>query len=314
MQAVPGAPAVDAPSPADGLREGRRVALAGVLVSLVLAIVNLIVGRQTGSLSVVAIGIEFAGDVLASSVVLVGLWVASRPPDANHPYGHGRIETVAGLFVAFVLMAGGAGIVFRGFSTLGEHAVVPGMPAVVSLAVAMAVRAVTCVAKFAAARRIGSLALRSDGWNDAVDIVSGAAALGAVLLSRFDPAAFQTADSWGSIVVGVIVGGTGVRLARAATLDLADTMPSKAMIEEAHRVALAVPGVMAVEKKFARKTGLQYHVDLHLEVDPEMSVRESHRIGHEVQARVRDTLPWVADVLVHIEPAGQRRRPTNGPS
>jgi cation diffusion facilitator family transporter len=312
MPAAPGVPAdAETASPVDGLREGRRVALAGVLVSALLSIGNVVIGRQTGSLSVLAIGIEFAGDVLASSVVLVGLFVASRPPDANHPYGHGRIETVAGLFVAFVLMAGGVAIVLGGVSTLGEHAVVPGGLAVLALAVTMVVRAVTCLMKFGAARRIGSLALRSDGWNDAVDILSGAAALGAVLLARLDPDAFQTADSWGAIVVGMIVGWTGARLARAATLDLADTMPSAAMIEEAHRVALAVPGVIAVEKKFARKTGLQYHVDLHLEVDPEMSVRESHRIGHEVQARVRDTLPWVADVLVHIEPAGQPRRRPN---
>src|SRR5690606_10685429 len=91
-------------SPADGLSEGRRITVASIVVSVLLAIVNVMVGSRTGSVSVLAIGFEFAGDVLASAVVLVGLVVASRPPDANHPYGHGRIETVAGLFVSFVLM------------------------------------------------------------------------------------------------------------------------------------------------------------------------------------------------------------------
>lgn len=296
----------------DGLRQGRRIAVAGVFVSAVLAIVNVVVGSRTGSVSVVAIGLEFAGDVLASGVVLVGLFVASRPPDDNHPYGHGRIETVAGLFVGFVLMAAGAAIVLRSLMALREPTIVPAAAAIVSLVVAMAVRAVMCTVKLRVARRIGSLALRSDAWNDSVDILSGAAALTAVVLAQLDPARFASADAWGGAVVGIIVAWTGIRVVRLATLDLADTMPDPRMIEAARRVALAVPGVVAVEKQFARKTGLQYHIDLHLEVDPEMTVRESHRIGHDVQARVRDELSWVADVLVHVEPAGGVRPPGAG--
>lgn len=273
-------------------------------MSTALAVLNVIVGLRAGSVSVLAIGLEFAGDVLASCVVWIGLQMASRPPDANHPYGHGRLETVAGLFVGIVLMLGGLGIIVRSLASLREPLVQPGAAAIVSIAAAMAVRMVTSVIKFRLARRIGSLALRSDAWNDSVDILSGAAALTAVLLVRFEPARFAAADSWGGAVVGLIVAWTGARLARLATIDLADTMPDPGILEDARRVALGVPGVIAVEKQFARKTGLKYHIDLHLEVDPEMTVRESHRIGHDVQAKVLESLPWVADVLVHVEPAG----------
>ncbi len=286
------------------LARGRWLAAVSVAASAALAVLNIAVGLSVGSASVLAVGVEFAGDVLTSSVVLVGLLVASRPPDENHPYGHGRLETVAGLFVGFVLMAGGAGIAWRSLEGIPAPLLPPGWPAVAVLLVAIVVRGVMAALKFRAARQIRSHALRSDAWNDAVDILSALVGLTAVTLARFWPESFGEADHYGGFVVGLIVGATGVRVARSATLDLADTMPDPSMLEAARRVALAVPGVVAVEKQFARKTGLQYHVDLHLEVDPDMTVRESHRIAHDVQARVREALPWVADVLVHVEPAG----------
>jgi cation diffusion facilitator family transporter len=286
------------------LSRGRRLALFSVLASAGLAAMNVAVGLAAGSMSVVAIGVEFAGDVLGSTVVFVGLLVASRPPDDNHPYGHGRIETVAGLFVGFVLMAGGAGIVWRSIADVGFQGEAPEWPALVVLVLAIAVRSVMAAQKFRVARQIGSLALRSDAWNDAVDILSAGVALLAVALSRAFPDRLLAADHYGAVVVGLIVAGTGVRIVRSATMDLADTMPDRGMIEAVRRIALSVPGVDAVEKQYARKTGLRYHIDLHVEVAPDMTVRESHRIAHEVQASVLQQLAWVAGVLVHVEPAG----------
>lgn len=274
------------------------------MTSAALAALNIAVGLSAGSASVVAIGVEFAGDVLASSVVLIGLIVASRPPDANHPYGHGRIETVAGLFVGFVLVTGGLSIAWRSMAAIGSQPHAPDGAAVIALGVAIVVRGVMSVLKFRTARQIGSMALRSDAWNDSVDILSAVVGLGAVLVSRSAPDRFLAADHYGAFVVGLIVVATGMRVTRAATLDLADTMPDPAMTDAVRAVALTVAGVDAVEKQHARKTGLRYHIDLHIEVDPAMTVRESHRIAHGVQDAIRRRLPWVADVLVHVEPAG----------
>jgi cation diffusion facilitator family transporter len=286
------------------LARGRRLAVISVVASAALAALNIAVGLSARSVSVVAIGVEFAGDVLASSVVLVGLVLASRPPDANHPYGHGRIETVAGLFVGFVLVAGGVGIAWRSMASIGSAPLAPGVAAVMALVVAIVVRGVMAALKFRTAGRIGSLALRSDAWNDSVDILSAGVGLGAVLLARTSPERFAAADHVGAFFVGLIVVATGVRVTRTATLDLADTMPDPAMTDAVRTVALSVPGVDAVEKQHARKTGFRYHIDLHIEVDPAMTVRESHRIAHDVQDVIRRQLHWVADVLVHVEPTG----------
>jgi cation diffusion facilitator family transporter len=281
----------------------RRLAILSVVVNAGLSALNLSAGLVADSTSTVALGVEFAGDVLASSVVLAGLAMAARPPDANHPYGHGRLETVAGLLVGFTLVAGGIGIAYRSLAVAGASHSPPGALAVWGLLVTIAVRVATAALKFRIGGHVRSTSLVADAWNDAVDLVSAVVALAAVALSRWHPDRFLLADHAGGVVVGLVVVLTGAQIVRQATLELADTMPSPAFTAELGAAVMSVPGVLGVEKQLARKTGLQYHVDLHIEVDPALTVRASHAIAHDVKRRVLADVPWVADVLVHIEPA-----------
>lgn len=283
-------------------RSGRRVALAGIGASLALASINIVVGVMTRSTSVFATGVEFAGDVLASTVVLFGLIAAARPADDNHPYGHGRIETLAAFVVGLVLSAGGAGICWNSLQEVGSPHAAPSAWALAALIVAIAVRAVMSALKFRIGRRIRSSSLVADAWNDAVDILSAAAALTAVALTIYDNERFHAADHYGGFVVGVVVIVTGLRVLRDASLELMDTMPHPEMMASVRDAALAVPGVSGVDKAYARKTGMAYHVDLHIEVDPAMSVAAAHAVSGMVRHRVRAEVPWVADVLVHVEP------------
>jgi len=164
------------------------------------------------------------------------------------------------------------------------------------------VKSLMATAKFLAGRNTGSAALMADACNDAVDIISAMAAMGALLLTFSDPARFLAADHYGGAAVGLVVIYTGLRVVRDASLELIDTMPPPHVLDEIRRVALAVPDVRALEKLWARKTGLQYHVDLHLHVDPEMTVAASHEVAGRVRHRLREVLPVVVDVLVHVEP------------
>jgi cation diffusion facilitator family transporter len=288
---------------ADRFRAGRRVAIAGLAVSALLSVLNLVVGVLAGSTSVMAIGLEFAADVAASGIVLVGMIVGARPADANHPYGHGRVETLAGFVVGIVVLAGGVAICYRSLQAIGEAQPPPRPFAIASLLIAIVLRAVLSTIKFRVGRRIQSGSLVADAWNDTIDILSAAAALTAVGLTLYDPVRFQAADHYGGFAVGLIVILTGIRIARDASLELVDTMPEPGMADQIRRAAAAVPGVLEVEKVYARKTGLQYHVDLHIEVDPKLTVEASHGISGHVRSAVRTELPWVADVLVHVEPA-----------
>lgn len=285
------------------LRLGRRVAILSILASAVLASGNVTVGLLAGSTSVVATGLEFAGDVLASTVVLAGMLMASKPADLNHPYGHGRFEILAGLVVGLILAGGGAGICYRSLLDVGKVHAPPSAYASWSLVGAILIRSVMASIKFRVGRRIQSSSLVADAQNDAVDILSATAALAALGLTLSNPARFLAADHYGGFTVGLVVILTGLRVMRDASRDLMDTMPDGRSLNEIRAVVMRVPGVVGVEKCFARRTGLQHHVDIHLEVDPNLTVWESHDIATQVRIYLCRQLEWIADVLVHVEPA-----------
>ncbi len=285
------------------MRTGQRIAVLGMIVSAVLAALKIVAGLLANSNAVVADGLESAGDVLASGLVLLGLTLAAKPADSNHPYGHGRAEILTGLFIGFILFAAGTAISANAILSAGDETHVPAAFAVWPLILSIAVKGWLVGIKSSYGRKIGSAALLADAWNDSVDILSGAVALVAVGLTLFDPQRFLNADHYGAFGVGLIVIFTGIRVAHDTGLQLMDTMPDELLLDKIRDTAQLVAGVVGVEKCYARKTGLQYHVDLHLEVDPEITVRASHDIASHVRDRIRDDLDWVADVLVHVEPA-----------
>jgi cation diffusion facilitator family transporter len=282
---------------------GQRVALAGMIVSGSLATIKIAAGIMGHSTAVVADGLESAADVFASGIVLLGLTLAAKPPDWNHPYGHGRLETLTGLFVGFLLALAGVAISVNAMRQMGRSHPPPAAFVIWPLIGSAAVKSVLSGVKFHYGRKIRSAALVADAWNDGVDILSALAALVAVWFTLLGPREFLAADHWGAFAVGLIVVFTGIRVARDTALQLMDTMPDQETMSKIRNVALTVAGVRGVEKCYARKTGLQYHVDLHLEVDPDITVRQSHDIATNVRIAIKETLHWVADVLVHVEPA-----------
>ena len=272
-----------------------------------LACSNIIIGLLANSTSVVATGFEFAGDVLASSIVLIGMGVAARPADENHPYGHGRFETLSAFVVGVILAAAGVMICYQSLQAVGAKHAPPGVSAAAALVGAIVLRGIMSSVKFRVGRRLRSSALIADAWNDAVDILSALAALVAVALATYDPARFLAADHYGGFVVGIVVVITGLRVLRDASLELVDTMPEPELTGEIVKISRSVAGVQGIDKVFARKTGLQYHIDLHIEVDPTLTIAASHAIGGHVRATLKRELPWVADVLVHVEPSSSKR-------
>jgi len=280
----------------------RRIAVASVLVGAGLAAAKISIGLRAHSTAAVSDGIESAGDVLTSGLVLLGLVIASKPPDADHPYGHGRLETVSALVVGMILAASGVLISFESLHLAHGSAHAPSAFAVWPLLASIAIKSVMSVAKLRYARRIGSSALAADGWHDTVDILSGCTALLGLGITLSDPVRFSAADHVAGSAVGVIIVLLGVRVVRDTMLQLMDTMPDPEAMDRIRMAGLTVPGVLGIEKCFARKTGLKWHVDLHLEVDPAMTVYESHEIATQVREKIRSEVDWVADVLVHVEP------------
>jgi cation diffusion facilitator family transporter len=284
------------------MERARQLAILGMIVSALLAILKISVGWFAHSAAVTADGFESATDVVTSGLVLVGLILAARPADDNHPYGHGRVEILIGLLLGFILACAGGGIAWHGLTGSGDENHVPASYAIWPLIVSIGAKSWMVAVKTRHGRQIGSSSLVADAANDGVDMLSGFVALVALSLALFDPARFLRADHYGAFAVGLIVIATASRVMYESAMQLIDTMPDERSMSRIREVALSVRDVSGVEKCFARKTGFKYHVDLHLEVDPEITVRASHEIASRVRDRIRQQLPWVADVLVHVEP------------
>jgi cation diffusion facilitator family transporter len=280
-------------------RTAARVALAGIVASAVLASLKTGVGVAANSVATVSDGLESAADVVSSGLVYLGLRVAAKPPDEDHPYGHGRFETLIALAVGLLLAAVGVGICVHSLLIVPET---PALFAIWALGFSIATKSVMAVVKMRAGRAARSAALTADAWNDSVDILSGSVALIAVLLSVYDPERLHDADRYGGFLIGLIVIFMGFRVVRDAALQLMDTMPESDQMDALRAQAMTVPGALGIDKCYARKTGLRYHVDLHLEVDPNLSVLASHEIARAVKRHLKDRLDWVEDVLVHVEP------------
>jgi cation diffusion facilitator family transporter len=203
-----------------------------------------------------------------------------------------------------LLAVTGSLIAFESLHLAGQAEHAPAGYAIWPLIASIVIKGAMSATKWRYGRKIRSAGLSADAWNDAVDVLSGCTALLGLGLTLIDPVRFSAADHIGGSAVGLIVVSLGVRVVRDTMLQLMDTMPDREALERIRQVALGVPGALGIEKCYARKTGLQWHVDLHLEVDPAMSVYDSHEIATQVKERIRLQLDWVADVLVHVEPHG----------
>jgi cation diffusion facilitator family transporter len=281
---------------------GRRIAIVSVSVGIVLAALKIFVGYEAHSTSVLSDGLEASGDVLCSAIVYLGLWLAGKPPDKEHPYGHGRYEALAGLAVGGVLLLAGAAIFWHGITSAAEHSYLPTY-AVYPLLAAVILKMILAAMKFRIGRQISSTSLEADAWHDITDLLSTGIALIAVGFTLLNPRRFGNADQIGGVLIGLIVMGLAIQVMHRTIDNLLDTMPEPAKLAEIRKQALRVHGALGIEKCFARRTGFRYHVDLHLEVDPDLTVRESHTIATRVRNEIKESLPWVADVLVHVEPS-----------
>ena len=267
------------------------------------AILKITIGYWANSLAVMADGMESAGDVVASVILWLGLRMSAQPADEDHPYGHGRFEILAGQAIGAFLIASGAILAWQASIHLKQAQTVPEAYAIWTVVLSIMIKVGLARWKKKAARELRSAALQADATNDWLDVLSGLIAISAVGLNLWKPEQFSHADSVGGVVIAMLVVFLGIQVLRESSWELLDTMPSTEMLTAIKACAMEVKGTEGIEKCRARKTGFQYHVDLHLEVNPHLTVEAAHQISGAVRASIRKQIPWVADVLVHIEPA-----------
>lgn len=292
--------------PTDRLQRGLRATFLGLVVNTVLASTKLAAGILGHSHALIADAVESLADVFSSVIVWRGLVVAAAPPDEDHPYGHGKAEPIAAAVVSVMLLLAAAWITVEAFHEIAQPHRAPAPFTLAVLFIVIVVKEGLFRFVLHEAVSVDSSAVHSDAWHHRSDAITSLAAAIGITVAIIGGEGYEAADDWAAIAAAVVIAWNGWRLLRPALNELMDRSPNRELIERIRQIAAETPGVGAVEKCYVRKMGYQYFVDMHVEVDPEMTVLRSHEIAHEVKNKVRTQVPSVRDVLVHIEPSSQQ--------
>ncbi|WP_129139546.1 cation diffusion facilitator family transporter [Modicisalibacter coralii] len=285
----------------DGLRAAHRITLIGGVLNTLLGIAKIVVGLLVGSAALVSDGIHSFSDLVTDAFVIVATHFGRQEPDYNHPYGHGRIETLGTLLLGSVLLFVAGGIAWASLSRLIAGAPIPPAgPVAIGLAV-IALLAKEWLFRYTltTARRIKSPLLEANAWHHRSDALSTVAVLAGLIGTQLG---LGWMDAAAAVVVGLLVGKIGAALLWDAGKELIDTALPEDDQRRMRELALAVPGVHDLHQLRTRKVAERVLLDLHLVVAPRLTVSEAHEIGNEVCRDLYDAYPELADITFHIDP------------
>lgn len=292
--------------------EVRRVSLYGLIVNLGLCVMKFVVGVLSASQALVADAVHSLSDMSTDLAVLVGVRYWSAPADIDHPHGHGRIETLVSFFIGVVLAGVGAGLAYRAVATLPEqHGAIPGWGAFAAACLSVVSKETLYRWTMRVGKRLRSSAVMANAWHHRSDALSSLPVAIAVVGSHVHPA-WAFLDHVAAVIVSVLILQAAWQIAWPALGQLVDAGASREQRERIRGLALATKGVRAVHALRTRHIGTGLQVDIHVLVQPELTVREGHAIAGTVEQRLLDEDPDVVDVLIHVEPHEPEPRDLSG--
>ena len=285
------------------VRQIARVLWVVLVLNLAVAATKLVFGLRSGALSLFADGIHALLDASSNVIGLVGIFVAARPPDAGHPYGHRRFETIAALLIGVFIAGGMLEIGLGLFSAVQGRRAAPDITWLTAALVAVTIVANIFISRYESrrGRDLRSAVLTADAGHTMSDALG---AISVLLSFAFIAVGFAWADMIAAVIVMVLIARTAYGVLRTNLGVLTD----RAQLDphEVRRIALGVEGVRGAHKIRSRGPADYVQVDLHIHVDPRMHVERAHRLTHAVADAIRDAFPDVADVIIHTEPADGR--------
>jgi cation diffusion facilitator family transporter len=284
------------------LQSGSRLALLGAGINALLAVIKVVAGVVGNSYALIADGIESTLDIFGSLVVWAGLRYAAIPPDEDHPYGHGRAETLAAIAVALLLLGTSVILAIQSVREILTPHHAPAPFTLVVLLLVIGVKEVLFRKVLHHGAAMGSAALETDAWHHRSDAITSAAAFIGITVALIGGPGYESADDYAALIACGVIAFNGVRVLGPALNEAMDSAPPPHIEKAIREVAITVKGVEGIEKCRVRKVGVEFYVDLHVLVNGNLPVRDGHAIAHAVKDAVREHLAAIADVLVHIEP------------
>lgn len=297
----------DQPDLAEGLTP-RGVTWLGFATDLTLAGGKVLAGVLFASQTLLADGLHSGSDLMTDLAVLAGLHISQKPADADHPYGHLRVNALVALAVGIALVAAAGWIAYHGAMTLrhrnGQAALTSAWPMVVAI---LSVGAKETLFRLTrrVARQTDNSSLMANAWHhrsDAFTSVAAAVGLGAVAIGGSD---WAFLDSVTAMALSAFLVLAGVRIISESIGELMDASPDEAIMEEIQRIVGDTPGVISFHAVRARKLGGRIEMDVHIEVRGDLTVREGHDIASHVTDRIHEADRRMLRVIVHVEPDGR---------
>lgn len=280
-----------------------RTIYVSIATNLLLALIKWIAGTIGNSYALVADAIESTSDVFSSFLVLFGLKYSSKPADEDHPYGHGRAEPLLTFVVVGFLGLSATIIAYNSIQNIRTPHELPAPFTLWVLATIIVVKEL--IARFVHQRgkESHSTSIKADAWHHRSDAITSLAAFIGIAVALIMGKGYESADDWAALFASGMILYNSYHIFRPALSEIMDEHLYDDLVAQIREIAHTVSGVIDTEKCWVRKVGLTYHIDLHIHVKGDISVKDGHDIAHNLKAILMQQIPHIADVLIHVEPA-----------
>ncbi|MBP8725008.1 MAG: cation transporter [Saprospiraceae bacterium] len=269
-----------------------------------LAVIKWFAGYFGNSFALIADAIESTTDIFSSLLVVLGFAYAKRPADLNHPYGHGRAETLVTFLVVGFLVASATIIAYQSIINIGRPHTLPEPYTLAILGAIIFWKELSYRWVLRSSRKTKSSALKADAWHHRSDAITSLAAFAGISLAIIMGEGWESADDWAALLASFVIVYNAYRIFRPALGEIMDEHSFEDLVEEIRIASRGVEGVRDTEKCFIRKAGMKFHVDLHVHVDGEVSVRRGHEIAHALKDHLHQSIQELGHISIHVEPYG----------
>ena len=279
-----------------------KTAYISIASNAFLAIAKGLAGIFGNSYALIADAVESTTDIFSSVLVVLGLKYAAKPPDKNHPYGHGKIEPLVTFIVVGILLIAATYIFIESVHNLYLPQTMPEPYTLVVLATIILYKEVSYRYVLKKSKETNSTSLNADAWHHRSDAITSLLAFIGISAALILGEGYETADDWAALVASFFIVYNAYLIFRPALGEIMDEDLHEELVEKIRKETVSIDGVVDTEKCHVRKMGMKYLVDLHVIVDGDLSVTQGHTIAHQVKDHLRTNFPEVADILIHIEP------------
>ncbi len=286
-------------------RQIKAVTYAGIVTNVALAVLKMLVGLAAGSIALVADGVHSLSDMVTDIAVLLGVHLGSRGPDSKHPYGHGRLETFSSLFIAVVLVVVGGFMIYRASLVIARSRVgtepvcVPGWPVFFVAVLSIVLKELLYLATRRVAIRTHSSAIYANAWHHRSDALSSVAVVIGLVAMEFG---YVHGDSVAAVAVGLMIIFVGVRIIGKCIDEFAEAGADEATVGQIESIIGSEQRIRQWHKLRTRSVGREVFLDLHILVDPNLSITDAHEIAETLESAMHEQIVRPVNITVHVEP------------